>query len=776
MGSKKHKKHHKSERKEKTTPEAIFTTDRPAEPLRLVLKVGGSSASEHGDSPHVQPHPEVYLEDKSIKLPEKHKKSKKKKKKKSSDREKKHKHHHHHHEKKEKRKRDRSEEATMDESEVNMDQEESQEPPIKQALYDEESVPERLYREPRACTLKNRQGKSPLQHLLEYLLKNLEHKDPQQFFAWPVTDHIAPGYSSIIAHPMDFSTMRTKIENNEYPTLADFTTDLKLLCDNAMTYNRPDTIYYKAAKKMLHVGMKAVSKEKLLALKNTLPYMGDLGREELGFDTSDDQQSVGNDAIASDESFPAKEVKKKKKLEEPSKPEIGDDGMTPEEILLQARKAAKAAADKLTLRRPNSKFGFLRQQNDGSTTLAILNAGNGKDGAREERKVTLEMLVGKLQHGTGTLASFKEDKRNIGKPVKYLNYGNYGTYAPTYDSTFANLTKEESDLLYSTYGDETGVQYAESLLNFARDCDFASEMADNLLNLLTDGEHSRAMKTIDSRKKRQENEFIKKPEDKRPKTKKEEPKPLSSPALDFDFDALKSLADEGIDMSFLDSVEKQFRKDPIQKKLDETTNLLQDLAKVQTARLSNKPPAHLAHIPGPSNEELQLAAKVTESLTELSKKATPSDVVSATAIHKAMGISVEPTFQVKEEGSDMEVVENLNPSTGLPTDKGMVIESPRSHHGMGPEPAPMVDVLTQAVAEVTGEAPSPHLNLETVAVNDGMNSEEMTVVTAPALGVTADDQVGDLEDELREFLETGTALRGSDSPSQVDVSLEDVIP
>lgn len=58
--------------------------------------------------------------------------------------------------------------------------------------------------------------------------------------------------------------------------------------------------------------------------------------------------------------------------------------------------------------------------------------------------------------------------------------------------------------------------------------------------------------------------------------------------------------------SFFIRVEKQISRDPIQKKLDETTNLLQDLAKVQNARLSAKPPLHLGHTPGPSNEELQL--------------------------------------------------------------------------------------------------------------------------------------------------------------------------
>lgn len=118
-------------------------------------------------------------------------------------------------------------------------------------------------------------------------------KDPHGFFAFPVTDAIAPGYSSIIKHPMDFSTMKDKIKNNEYNTVTEFKVrtsccdkkkkiqmdtvpmkdlssfflfffflqaDFKLMCDNAMVYNRPETVYYKAAKKLLHTGFKMMSK------------------------------------------------------------------------------------------------------------------------------------------------------------------------------------------------------------------------------------------------------------------------------------------------------------------------------------------------------------------------------------------------------------------------------------------------------------------------------------------------------------------------------------
>ena len=50
-----------------------------------------------------------------------------------------------------------------------------------------------------------------LSRFLEYLLKVLQKKDSNNFFAVPVNDQFAPGYSQIIKTPMDFSTMRSKV-------------------------------------------------------------------------------------------------------------------------------------------------------------------------------------------------------------------------------------------------------------------------------------------------------------------------------------------------------------------------------------------------------------------------------------------------------------------------------------------------------------------------------------------------------------------------------------
>ena len=45
-------------------------------------------------------------------------------------------------------------------------------------------------------------------------------------------------------------------------------------------------------------------------------------------------------------------------------------------------------------------------------------------------------------------------------PVSYLMNGPFGSFAPTYDSAFATLTKMDSDMLLHTYGSDIGVSYS----------------------------------------------------------------------------------------------------------------------------------------------------------------------------------------------------------------------------------------------------------------------------------------------------------------------------
>lgn len=64
-----------------------------------------------------------------------------------------------------------------------------------------------------------------------------------------------PDYLDVIKKPMDFNTMRRKVEENKYNSLEEFEKDFYLVWHNATVYNQKDTIYYKAAIRIKDAGM-----------------------------------------------------------------------------------------------------------------------------------------------------------------------------------------------------------------------------------------------------------------------------------------------------------------------------------------------------------------------------------------------------------------------------------------------------------------------------------------------------------------------------------------
>ncbi|XP_042218426.1 bromodomain-containing protein 7-like isoform X2 [Homarus americanus] len=569
---------------------------------------------------------------------EKHKKSKKKKKKKEREKDKeRHKHRHH---------RDKTE-----------GEETTEEPPIKKQHLEANSIGTLPAKDSMSPLPKSKESSAAFTQLLDHLLVNLEKKDPQQFFAWPVTDAIAPGYSSIISQPMDFSTMKQKIQDNGYTNLKQFQSDFELMCNNCMTYNQQDTIYYKAAKKLLHLGQKSMVPEKLLAMKRELPTMTVLSKEQLGFDINPPLPSGGEieDTIDTE---PVESMDEDTDSKEPqSKFEAVQDDMTSEEILEQVQNAACDAVDKLTLKKPASTLGFLRQRGDGTTTLSFLTGCEGNDPNLKEKPVSLGLLTGKLTQGSAMLHNFRDDKRSMAKPIKPLYYGSYSSFCPSYDSTFANLTKEESEMVYATYGNETAVQYAKSICDFSQDCDMAMHLVDQLLNLLTHQQHSRTKNVIEERRRMQEEE--------------ERINTLLCPSGDsgayssssdqkgpttVDFTSLRSLSDIGIDTTFVNHFEDQEKRESqINTQLEENAVLLENLAKEQKDRLSRQRPSNLNNLPHPSPQELKLVEKVTDGLTMVAKQATPGALAPVPIVRRAMGITMHPVTSEPSEQIEVDI-------------------------------------------------------------------------------------------------------------------------
>ncbi|KAB0339318.1 hypothetical protein FD754_023986, partial [Muntiacus muntjak] len=330
----------------------------------------------------------------------------------------------------------------------------------------------------RACRTQPAENEStPIQQLLEHFLRQLQRKDPHGFFAFPVTDAIAPGYSMIIKHPMDFGTMKDKIIANEYKSVTEFKADFKLMCDNAMTYNRPDTVYYKLAKKILHAGFKMMSKQAAL---------------------------LGNEDTAAEEPVPEVvpvHVETAKKSKRPSREVIScvfepegnacslTDSTAEEHVLALVEHAADEARDRISRLVPGGKMGYLKKNGDGSLLYSVVNTAGLDADEEETHPVDLSSLSSKLLPGFTTLG-FREERRSR---VTFLSSAS--TALSTHNnSVFGDLKADEVELLYSAYGDETGVQCALSLQEFVKDAgSYSKKLVDDLLDQITGGDHSRML-------------------------------------------------------------------------------------------------------------------------------------------------------------------------------------------------------------------------------------------------------------------------------------------
>uniref|UniRef100_A0A8C7MLT1 Bromodomain containing 7 n=1 Tax=Oncorhynchus kisutch TaxID=8019 RepID=A0A8C7MLT1_ONCKI len=479
---------------------------------------------------------------------------------------------------------------------------------------------------------------TPLQEALSQLIRQLQRKDPSAFFSFPVTDLIAPGYSTIIKRPMDFGAMKEKVKNEYYQSLEELKVHLiALFCRlilkqwNAMIYNKPETIYHKAARKLLHSGMKILRPERLESLRQSIEFMADL---ENPANRSSKTGEVGNSSMdqckdgpsPTDPSETTQSAPNTPRKDNDSKDEVSKVVSQAEKELEEIRKLIDDSGGKLSNRGLESELDFERRKSDGSTTLAILNPVDLVAGDVGYCPVKLGMMSNRLQSGINTLQGFKEDKRNMVTPVSYMNYGPYTSYAPAYDSSFANIGKEDSDLIYSFYGEEASLQGSESLSEFlSKSEEHMYILADNLLDALTNGEHSKTLRGT-------------RPDEQGPtETAETGDKDMEVVDPEASKQTESRLASLGsvVGLDLLSEEAQHF-----QQKLDETTKLLHELQEAQRERLSVKQPPNIICLLAPTTKELQLAEKVTGNLAQLTSQVAPGDVSSVYGIRRAMGIAL----------------------------------------------------------------------------------------------------------------------------------------
>lgn len=100
----------------------------------------------------------------------------------------------------------------------------------------------------------------PLKEVLAKLIGQLKKKDDYAFFISPVDPSRVQGYAELIKHPMDLGTMSTKVARGKYRSLEEFTTDFRLVVNNAKIFNPPGTIYHTEAERLEAWGLDHIAK------------------------------------------------------------------------------------------------------------------------------------------------------------------------------------------------------------------------------------------------------------------------------------------------------------------------------------------------------------------------------------------------------------------------------------------------------------------------------------------------------------------------------------
>ena len=102
-----------------------------------------------------------------------------------------------------------------------------------------------------------------LSELLTRILDHLAELDRGGMFKEPVDLEETPDYLACIACPMDFSTMRKKVEAEEYSSIEAIEEDFLLVVSNCLTYNMEDTKFWRAGKRIKTSGLNVIEEARL---------------------------------------------------------------------------------------------------------------------------------------------------------------------------------------------------------------------------------------------------------------------------------------------------------------------------------------------------------------------------------------------------------------------------------------------------------------------------------------------------------------------------------
>eukprot|EP01118_Nematostelium_gracile_P006168 TRINITY_DN1982_c0_g1_i1.p1 TRINITY_DN1982_c0_g1~~TRINITY_DN1982_c0_g1_i1.p1 ORF type:complete len:295 (-),score=65.69 TRINITY_DN1982_c0_g1_i1:29-913(-) len=106
----------------------------------------------------------------------------------------------------------------------------------------------------------------------------MEKWDHKEIFREEVSAEDVPDYYDYVKIPMAFSTIKKKLEN--YTSMDEFQEDIRQMVENALVYNRPETVYYHEARKIEWMSEKMIAKYHKGIPNQVVPYCDGCEKED----------------------------------------------------------------------------------------------------------------------------------------------------------------------------------------------------------------------------------------------------------------------------------------------------------------------------------------------------------------------------------------------------------------------------------------------------------------------------------------------------------------
>lgn len=351
--------------------------------------------------------------------------------------------------------------------------------------------------------------KKDMKSILLKALDTIQKRDAYGFFLEPVNPKLVPDYLKIIKSPMDFSTMRKKLDSGQYKSVDEFRHDFNLIITNAKIYNAPETIYWKSADKIHDFGNKLIDRaekqveeEKLTAQPvveevdhSNIKRQDSFSSRKLSISFTGRKDSFGVkeedvDIMGIDTNVPSLRKQSRQGSESIITREASVDiassrAMTPIRSITSTpyKKKKKKVADTGVLYAPDGSLHIVGGVSDLSTLVP-------KDHSFAEPPQLLTSNPAALPSAFFINRNSADDFFHNKHFLHYAHFCDYGPFTTLgAQPPGAFYTAQDASYIYPLYGDDRGEAFMKSLWDFLDDDDdpILKEKVEERSNYLTRG-------------------------------------------------------------------------------------------------------------------------------------------------------------------------------------------------------------------------------------------------------------------------------------------------